>query len=685
MRSIPFFAGIDGEGKDDPVPEGATRGHHRYVLLAWSDNAGKRVSYIEDPNGLSTEACLEFLFEEVPDHARLFSYSHNYDLTMMLKDLNDRQLYRLFRPEVRKRKPAPDGTPRPPFPVAFRTQGWTYKLNMMGSKFSVARGKKTRVVWDVFKFFQSKFTGALADWKVGSPEEVEAIQAMKDQRGEFSKLHIDDVTRYCFDECRLLAQLTEKLTTAHENVGLELKAYHGAGSTTTAMFNVMGVGDKIRPALPEMKEPVACGFFGGRFEHSVVGGVQGPIWSYDISSAYPYEMTNLPCLLHARWSHTKSEKKMRAARHALVGYGLGKFPKGTSRAWGPFPFREATGAIVYPLESGGGWVWRDEFLAGEEAFSHVEFREAWILETDCDCKSPFAQLPRFYAERVLIGKEGPGIVLKLGMNGGYGKTAQSVGDAPFQSWVWAGMITSGTRAQLTRGLMAHQNRENLLAVATDGIYSREELKLEETRDTGTRKLRGPDGELVNKPLGGWERKVLAPPQDALGTVFFARPGVYWPMDPKVEVKVVRARGIGRAVLYNNRDMIQNAFFRDEAWTTLPDVVRFRGAKTAISANHEAIKSGGRKGIVTRSPAYGQWETRPTIMNFDPRPKREGRYQRRGTFATVDCRVLPKDLQSAPYRKAVVSEEARQLKALKEELEEQPDLDFLEDEDEWRNT
>lgn len=685
MRSLPFFAGIDGEGKDDPPIGDALRGYHRYVLLAWSDNAGKRLSYVEDDRGLATGTCLEFLFEEVPDHARLFAYAMGYDLTMMLKDLSDRQLYRLFRPELRKRLPAPDGTPRPPHPVPFRADGWTYKLNYMGSKFSVARGNKTRVIWDVFKFFQSKFTGAITDWKVGTEKEVDAIQKMKDQRGEFSKLHIDDVTRYCFDECRLLAQLTEKLTVAHERAGLELKAYHGAGSTTTAMFNVMGVGDKIRPALPEMIESVACGFFGGRFEHSLVGAAQGPIWSYDISSAYPYEMTDLPCLLHAHWSLTKSEKRMREARHALVHYTLGKFPKDVSRAWGPFPFRETTGAIVYPLESGGGWVWRDEFLSGEWAFDHVQFQEAWILESDCDCGSPFAQIPRFYAERILIGKEGPGIVLKGGMNGGYGKCAQSVGDAPFQSWVWAGMITSGTRAQILRTLAVHGDRSNLLAVATDGIYSREELLLEEPRDTGTRKLRGPDGEYVNKPLGGWERKVISPPKNAVGTVFFARPGVYWPMDPTVEVKLVRARGIGRAVLYKNREMIQDAFFHDQAWTTLPDVVRFRGAKTAISADREAVKTGGRKGIVTRSPAYGQWETRPTIMNFDPRPKREGRYQRRGTFAKVDCRLLPGDLQSAPYRKAVVSEEARLLQSLAEELKEQPDLDFLGDDDEWKNT
>jgi hypothetical protein len=52
--------------------------------------------------------------------------------------------------------------------------------------------------------------------------------------------------------------------------------------------------------------------------------------------------------------------------------------------------------------------------------------EAWIYETECDCQ-PFARMPEFCRERVKIGKEGAGIVLKLGSNSVYGKLAQSVG------------------------------------------------------------------------------------------------------------------------------------------------------------------------------------------------------------------------------------------------------------------
>jgi hypothetical protein len=718
LKSIPFFAGIDGEGKDDPITpnffgldpkkepsaddlrwvwsqlkiarkrkeeHAEVRGYHRYVLLAFSDADGNRAGYIENPKGLSTEECLEFLFEEIPDHARLFAYSMTYDMTMMLKDMSDRQLARLVRPETRRRPIALDGKPRPNFPVVFRTNGWNYKLDYMGSKFSIRRGNKRRVIWDVFKFFQSKFVAAIEDWKVGTEKQREQISAMKDKRGDFDKLDMHDVTDYCFDECRLLATLVGKLTDAHESAGLELKSYHGAGSTTTAMFNVMKIGEKIRPPPDVMREPVACSFYGGRFEHSVIGAVDGPVWSYDISSAYPYEMTFLPCLLHGTWERTHDRKRMLQGKHALVRYELGPWHKEDDPSWAPFPFRESSGAIVYPLTSGGGWVWRDEFLAGEKFARNVIFREAWVLFSECDCK-PFYQLPGFYAERLKIGKEGPGIVIKLGMNGGYGKCAQSIGDAPpFQSWVWASMITSGTRGQILGAMMQHRDRSNLFAIATDGIYSREELILPKPRPTGTGKVTGPDGEEIRKPLGGWEAKVVPPPG-----VFFCRPGMYWPMDPKVKLKAVRARGVGRAVLYNNRERIERAFMRDEGSVELPDVIRFRGIKTAISGDHEAIRTKFRKGEVTRSPAYGQWERRPTQVSFDPRPKREDVYYRKSSYAVLTARRLPFSAESEVYGPAIklpanLTEEVQALKMIAKELEEQPDLDFDQIEDEWKET
>ena len=48
------------------------------------------------------------------------------------------------------------------------------------------------------------------------------------------------------------------------------------------------------------------------------------------------------------------------------------------------------------------------------------------------------------------------------------KLAQSLGKhPPFQCWIWASMITSGTRAQMLDMLALHKDWRNLLAIATD--------------------------------------------------------------------------------------------------------------------------------------------------------------------------------------------------------------------------
>ena len=111
------------------------------------------------------------------------------------------------------------------------------------------------------------------------------------------------------------------------------------------------------------------------------------------------------------------------------------------------------GSIAFPETSGGGWVWREEYLAGEKLFENVGFEEAWLYHCDCECQ-PFKDIPKYYSYRILIGKEGPGIVIKLSVNSNYGKTAQTMGGEPgtFHSWMWAGLITSGCRAQVLESM-----------------------------------------------------------------------------------------------------------------------------------------------------------------------------------------------------------------------------------------
>lgn len=692
-----FYIGIDGEGQTDRKTL-----NHRYVMLAANNRDDDLRRCIEAPPGqsLSTVDCLEFILGLPTARTKIFSFAFNYDLTKLLADVDDETLYKLFRPELRPRYHEPIGSPcrycgklkedhmveKNP---AFRLKGpravlWhDYRLNLQGTKFTVQRGEKGKkvIIWDLFKFFQAKFVGAIKDWKVGDAPLWERMALMKDKRSEFDKESRDSVRDYCYEECRCMAELAHKLIDAHERVGLKLTAYYGAGSSGGAMLNVMGIKEKIKPPIPEMRDAVARAFFGGRFENSVIGGIREPLDGWDISSAYPYHITFLPCLEHGFWKRTRKESDLEHSRHALVRYSLEHITarEVSNTAWGPFPFRVKDGTSCYPIISGGGWVWRDEFLQGQRLFRHVRFREAWVYDCQCECQ-PFSQIPLYYLERLRIGKEGPGIVLKLGCNSCYGKLAQSIGNAQFNSWIWAGIITSGTRAQILEMLGMHQDPWNMLMVATDGLYTRERLVPPKPRDTGTFDAKNSKG--VFCPLGGWENKA------AKQGVFFARPGVYFPLGElsEEEKKEIRGRGVGKAVVLDNRDHIMQAF-RKGGWNStvrVANVQRFCGAKTSIShskegyhrADHEPEYDEKKKEWQRVKPAYGEWIARPVDMSFNPMPKRDG-VHRDGMRLRV--RTFARDIVSQPYSRALILKDpdVRSMIRFQLEIEEQPDPDLSE--------
>jgi hypothetical protein len=333
----------------------------------------------------------------------------------------------------------------------------------------------------------------------------------------------------------------------------------------------------------------------------------------------------------------------------------------SNKSWGPFPFREKHGSICYPLESGGGWVWKNEYLQGEQLFPNVAFREAWVYDSDCDCH-PFKKIAEYYAERCRIGKTGPGIVLKLGCNSVYGKLAQSVGDSPFNSWIWAGLVTSGCRAQLLELMGLHENRSNLLMIATDGIYTTEKLSCPKPIDTGTND--------TGKPLGGWEEDIYE------NGIFTARPGIYYPINPTEEdIASVRGRGLGKKVVLDNARKIHQEFLQHgmDHEVHIANMSRFCGAKTSISragkpGSHTYRRAYCLPGLGERS--YGQWISQPITVSFDPMPKRDGL---ESDGQSLRCRKVGGT--STPYGKAVIGMQGKMLKKLAGVLAEQPDGDW----------
>lgn len=700
LKEFAFF-GIDGEGQNVQTKRGS---RHFYNFIGVSDHSGKRIYQLDPRKGelrLRTEDCLNFLLSLPRTRAKFFSYSFNYDLTKILNDVDNGTLFLLFRPDRRRR--AIDEMKGPHAIPWTAPSGKKFLLNLQGTKFTLHHGKQKIVIWDIFKFYGCKFTEALKNWGVGDPTAVAEMTVMKDLRSKFDELTPERIKAYCLEECKCIAELARRLTVAHQEAGLPLHKYYGAGSSGEAMLTKLEIEDKIRPPPADMIPAIACAFSGGRFENIELGPSKpfpGEVLeSWDISSAYPYHTTFLPCLEHGEWSLISDEREALQARAACVHYGFdareheaysAEFHRNFSRMpWGPFPFRERDGTITYPSISGGGWVWSDEYKAGAAIFPHVRFREAWIYKSECDCQ-PFKEIPQYYLVRIKLGKEGAGLTIKLGVNSVYGKLAQSVGTARFNCWIWAGIITSGCRAQILGMLGMHKDPRNMIMVATDSVLTRERLTPPSPKDTGTDVLLtgGPNP----KPLGGWEKKVYSK------GVFLARPGVYFPLDPtEEEVKDVRARGVGKSVLIKHWQAILSAYNMGESsvviWCdycarsactihkTSINLSRFCGAKTSISWSPKKkrfTRASARDGI---KPAFGEWIGRKIEMTFDPMPKRQC-VERDGV--TLRIRRFPLTLESEPYapamgtgRNAPLSEEALELIAYAEEMAEQPDYDLTE--------
>lgn len=654
---------IDGEGQG--------RQPHLYTYLAAVDEYGTLRGEIADKTGLTTQACLDFFLDL--GVKRVFGFSIGYDLTKILTGLPDTKLYRLNRPELRKFKLKGREAQKPVYWRDYKLGYMRGRLTIQRTRFNSAEKKyidygPSVVLWDIFRFYQSKFTSALLDWNIAPKEKLARMIRMKDLRAEFDKLTAKEINEYCQEECHYLALLVRKLIEAHDNVDLSLTAFYGAGSTASAMLTKYGVKEFIAPHLPAMKHAVSCGFFGGRFEISRSGPIQGPVYNYDISSAYPYQMTGLPCLACGRWQLVRGKTLRRRVEEGALAliHASVKVTSSAPDAWGPFPFRTEKGTILFPKSLGGCWVWKEEFFTAEELFPGVKMEEAWVYDTSCDHK-PFSFLPPVYCERLRIGKEGPGIVLKLGMNSGYGKTAQSLGSAPFQSFIWAGVITSNTRAQLLKAFCSAKNWWSVLMFATDGVFSTEKLVFPKPRDTGTDiQIDRCNGKIdKSKPLGGWEEKIYE------RGVFLLRPGIYFPLNPtEDELKDVKARGMSKGVLLENAPKILEHWekTKGEEPFKVEGLQRFVGMMTGIHKSSAETKT--KRMTVKRSEDYGEWIDYPIVASFSSLPKRERVLP--GYRLSMFDRMVG---ESSPYKKVVRSEEAKALQEAEMVLGEQADGDF----------
>ena len=460
----------------------------------------------------------------------------------------------------------------------------------------------TITIYDVWGFFQSSFVGALKQFGIGAAEELEAIESMKGARSEFDTKDFDKIAEYNASECRLLVQLMERVADRMESVGIRLAQWHGAGAVAAAIFKQHDVKRHLyKPEGYDHVLAVRSAYFGGRIQALKVGEF-GHCFQYDIISAYPSVMRELSSLEGCTEEYTDEFIPDYPYAVYLVEWDIPDDVPVT-----PFPFRNKDGTIDYPYV-GSGYYWFPEVDAALRHFpEYVKIVAGYVFKVRDLSVQPFEFINDMYVKRRELKKAGDyaQICLKLGLNSLYGKTAQSIGrkdqPPPYQCYIYAGYITSGTRAKMLDAAM--QDPESVIAFATDGLLTTTEKDLP-----------------LETKLGNWE-------VGEYDTAFIIKPGFY--EITKGDERSVRVRGFP---------------MKSVNWDELREEFRRNGLNGKVEFDVRSFI--GMKARSENRP-WCSWIDSKRTMNFRPS---------RGIADAIGARqyrIIPpfvKDGVSAPYKK-----------------------------------
>lgn len=479
------FIAWDGEGVNLNGPNMP----QSYTLFGCSTG-----DYISSDVHLHTFDLLDFILRVGAQNPTSWhiGFAFNYDANMIMRSLNENSL-RIVH-ETGK--------------LTLRRNGSRYHLQFLPGKwFSVSRfgenydrkknpHDKTSVkIYDIFSFFGTSFIKAYEDLCGTVPAVVVEGKAA---RNDFASLSAEYVQTYWRAEIGMLRELANELRKRMYGANLRITQWHGPG----ALANYANRKNNVKQHMAECPEPVReaarYAYAGGRFEMFKLGRINGPIYSLDINSAYPYGISQLPSLSVGGWVRVDQPKRL--ARFGVYRVRLLPRPGGTflERAAGPLFHRDARGNISFPWVT-DSWYWSPEVMNLKKYLprSQYEIVEGWEYLGSAGPK-PFGWVQDMYELRRQWKAEGNAsqLALKLCMNSLYGKMAQRVGwneekrTAPtWHQLEWAGWVTSNCRAMLWN-LMSRIPRQHLIAVETDGLYT----------------TLSPDalGISNSKDLGGWE-------------------------------------------------------------------------------------------------------------------------------------------------------------------------------------
>lgn len=603
IKSRPFIA-IDGEAQKD-----------LYTILAAGNHSGFHRD-IRNRKGLSTEECLDFLLSLPRGSASGMKpiyvwFAFDYDVNMMLGDIplkgknSIEELYANGKDGIKWR--------------GYRIRYFRRKI------FRVSRADRVHTSYDIWGFFQSSFEKSLESWGI---ESTELIEQGKANRASFGSWSLNRIAEYNRDELSRLSLLAEKLRDSVSPLELPIQSWHGPAAFAGAWLQKNKAMHWLEETPDEMMDPATRAYFGGRIDVLGYGYVE-PVYHYDIVSAYPSAIRFLPDLTKLKWKEYRSSKLPSEGIYcAEVSWDI------PFTYWGPFPWRDKHGTILWPL-SGRGWYWNYEIEAAFRKYGRNHFKVHRYFGANGQYVFPFKDLvEQAFRYRAALKREGnpSHVSVKLILNSLYGKFAQTVGSSRFYSPIWAGLITAYARAQLASAIT-----DSTVCVMTDSIWSSEPLSLP-----------------LGKDLGDWEA------QDE-SRLWLAEAGLYAAETADGELFTWQ-RGFDKKNPVDIKQIVSDWLTSEGSHSAVSyEVTRFIGMGLALNTHQPWRRWVTIQRNIEPVPIYGTTKRMgvfPVNGEYNP-----------GQFQKLKPIPVPEDVCSYPYEKLTRDPTIR-LRRLEEECEEE---------------
>lgn len=411
---------------------------------------------------LSSMDCFDLLLEAKAKYPLDIhvGFAINYDINMMLCDLPERYLRRIH---------ATNKVTWMGYRIHWFPGKWLY-IRRLSDGLSIT-------LFDIFGFFQSSFILACERFLGASHPSLVRVRDGKAKRETFTYEELEDlIIPYWQTELELIVQLMDSLRSDLEDCGFQLSSWHGPGAVASKVFSIHHIKDHMDKEIDKrVIEAAQYAYAGGRFEQFRCGHLPGVVYEYDINSAYPSAIVNLPSLRQGTWEHVKTFEP-----NTFGVWHISYHQTGNDRSQ-PQPLfcRARNGTISYPGKC-EGWYWTPEAALVDLSY----IIEGWVFRESGI--RPFEFVNEYYERRREWKQNGISAekALKLALNSMYGKMAQRIGgyykDGKIQvpTWhqlEWAGYVTSYTRASLMIALFLKP--DSVVALETDALFTTEPLPL----------------------------------------------------------------------------------------------------------------------------------------------------------------------------------------------------------------